>query len=88
MKLACKKGCFIGIKIDPNGDTVISHLFNADDALFIGEWNKGNIKNMALILRCFHVTSGLKVNFHKSRVFGIVVDVRKVSGWEIPLGCE
>nr|KAJ0221875.1 hypothetical protein LSAT_V11C200066830 [Lactuca sativa] len=43
----------------------------ADDALFLGEWSKGNIKNLARILRCFHVSSGLKVNFYKSRVFGV-----------------
>lgn len=70
MKTMCEKGIFKGIKI-PHDDISVSHLFYADDALFLGEWNKENIKNLARIFRCFHATSGLKVNFNKSCVFGI-----------------
>ena len=74
MKAAGDKSIFKGVKI-PHSGTVISHLFYADDALFIGEWSEDNIKNLARVLRCFHVSSGLKVNFNKSRVFGIRVDM-------------
>lgn len=70
LKSAVDKGIFKGIKILGVGPC-ISHLFYVDDALFIGEWSKANLKNLARILKCFHVSSGLKVNFHKSKVFGI-----------------
>ncbi|KAL4578043.1 hypothetical protein LXL04_014158 [Taraxacum kok-saghyz] len=73
MESVCDKGVFKGFKV-PRENFTVSHIFYADDALFIGEWNEQNIKNLARILRCFHVASGLKVNFNKSRA--------------TPLGCE
>nr|KAJ0216241.1 hypothetical protein LSAT_V11C300125010 [Lactuca sativa] len=87
MKEACAKGIFKGTRI-PNSNLIISHLFYADDALFIGEWSKENINNLARILRCFHVSSGLKVNFNKSRIFGIGVDKQEVTSLVEPLGCK
>lgn len=36
----------------------------------------------------FHASSGLKVNFSKSKVFGIGVSPSVVSAWASPLGCE
>lgn len=35
----------------------------------------------------FHVSSGLKVNFKKSKVFGIGVDSQEVLSMATPLGC-
>lgn len=87
MKEACAKGLFKLIKI-PNCDTLISHLFYANNALFLGEWCKDNIKNLSRILRCFHVSSGLKVNFWKSWVFGIGANWQEVVRWAAPLGSE
>lgn len=87
MRSACSSNVFTGIKI-PRSDTYISHLFYADDALFIGDWSISNIKNLARILRCFHIASGLKVNFTKSRIFGIGVDPTIVERWTAPLGCK
>lgn len=87
IRVACQKGIFRGITV-PHSETTISHLFYVDDALFVGEWNQDNIKNLARVLRCFQVASGLKVNFSKSRVFGIEVDMHEVTRWAAPLGCE
>ncbi|KAI3506473.1 hypothetical protein L1887_28832 [Cichorium endivia] len=87
MKEARIKGLFTGIKI-PHESLTISHLFYADDALFVGEWCKSNIKNLARILRCFFISSGLRVNFHKSKVFGVGVDPQVVAQWAAPLGCS
>lgn len=87
MKEAVDKGIFRGVSI-PNGDKILSHLFYADDALFLGDWSKYNIDNLARILRCFFVSSGLQVNFSKSKVVGIGVDDREVKCWATPLGCE
>lgn len=87
LKSAGEINIFKGIKI-PNGGPIISHMFYADDAIFVGDWDRSNLKNLARILRCFHVASGLKVNFHKSKVYGIGFDSREVNRWANVLGCE
>nr|KAJ0197364.1 hypothetical protein LSAT_V11C700352090 [Lactuca sativa] len=85
MEEACAKGIFRGMQV-PNSEVCISHLLYADDALFVGEWSDENIKNLARILRFFHVSSGLKVNFDKSKIFGIGVDRQEVTRLVEPLG--
>ncbi|KAK1432883.1 hypothetical protein QVD17_09785 [Tagetes erecta] len=70
---AVNMGIFHGIKL-PNDGPVISHLFYADDAIFLGEWSLSNVQNLGRILKCFHVASGLKINFNKSSLFGVNVD--------------
>lgn len=44
--------------------------------------------NLARILRCFHIVSGLKVNFSKSKVYGPCVLDRDVERGANILGCE
>lgn len=87
MKEALSKGIFNGISI-PASNSVVSHLFYADDTFFIGECSRSNIANLARILRCFYVSSGLKVNFEKSKVFGMGADSNEVDRWASPLCCE
>nr|GEY32372.1 hypothetical protein [Tanacetum cinerariifolium] len=62
---------------------VIHSLFGfchcVDDALFIGDWSKNNIKSLVLILECFHQVYGLKINFHKSKLFGVGVPFEEVT---------
>ena len=86
MKAAQDKGLYKGVSI-PNCDHTLSHLFYADDTLFFGDWSKENIRNLARILRCFHLASGLKVNFTKSKVFGIGVNLEETMDWAGILGC-
>nr|KAJ0188098.1 hypothetical protein LSAT_V11C900495760 [Lactuca sativa] len=87
MKTAVDKRVFDGIKFQ-NPNICLSHLFYADDALFIGEWSRRNIDNLARILRCFYVSSGWKVNFSKSKVFGVGASPSEISNWSAPLGCK
>lgn len=87
LKEACDHGIFKGVNFQGN-DPCISHLFYADDALFLGEWSKANINDLARILRCFYASSGLKVNFCKSRVFGIAASQQQVNRWARLLGCD
>nr|KAJ0221768.1 hypothetical protein LSAT_V11C200085810 [Lactuca sativa] len=65
-----------------------SSVLHTDDALFVGEWSKSNLKNLARILRCFHAASELKVSFHKSRVFRIDASVNETLNRANILGCE
>ncbi|GJT66397.1 RNA-directed DNA polymerase, eukaryota [Tanacetum coccineum] len=48
---AINDGFFKGIQID--GTTSISHLFYADDVVFIGEWSDSNMKSIVTILKPF-----------------------------------
>nr|GEX69265.1 RNA-directed DNA polymerase, eukaryota, reverse transcriptase zinc-binding domain protein [Tanacetum cinerariifolium] len=52
----------------------IFHLQFADDTLIIGKCSIENASNLYRILRCFNLASGLKVNFFKSKLFGVGVD--------------
>ena len=54
----------------------------------MGDWTKNNIKNLARILRCFHIASGLKVNSNKSKVFGVRASVQETARWALLLGCK
>nr|GFB15385.1 hypothetical protein [Tanacetum cinerariifolium] len=47
---------FIGYKIDSSA--TLSHLFYADDAIFIGDWSSSNLRGIMNILRCFSLLSG------------------------------
>lgn len=87
LKSAVEKGIFKGINI-PVSAPMISHIFYADDVLFVGEWSHSNLINLARILKSFHVSSRLKVNFHKSRVFGIGANPQETTKWASILGCE
>lgn len=87
MKTTCEKGLFSGLKLPIYGP-IISHIFYANDALFIGESSISNIMNLARILRCFHTSSGLKVNLHKSKVFVVGALLQETSSLAHILGCE
>lgn len=71
----------------PHSRHTISHLFYADDTIFYENWDIGSIKNLSRILKCFHISSGLKVNFHKSRLFGISVSNSELQSMAKILGC-
>ncbi|GKA50280.1 putative RNA-directed DNA polymerase, eukaryota, reverse transcriptase zinc-binding domain protein [Tanacetum coccineum] len=65
----------------------ISHLHFADDALIMGEWSLMNALNLSRILTCFHLASGLKVNFSKSKLFRIGVSNVELYSIASSIGC-
>ncbi|MFS7909556.1 putative RNA-directed DNA polymerase [Helianthus anomalus] len=83
MESAKEMGIFKGV-CTPNN----SHLLYVDDVLFIGEWSECNFHNLARILRCFHFSSELKVNFMKSQLYGVGVDNGELSWVASILGCK
>lgn len=87
MKDAVDHGLFIGAKIGEE-DFKFFHLFYADNALFMGKWSEGNVLNLVNILNCFYLVSGLKVNLHKSNLFGIGVDMGEVDSLALHTGCR
>ncbi|GJS55576.1 RNA-directed DNA polymerase, eukaryota, reverse transcriptase zinc-binding domain protein [Tanacetum coccineum] len=64
--------------------TYISHLQFVDDALIMGECSLTNTMNLSRILTCFHLASGLKVNFNKSKLFGVGVTPLEVKPSQFP----
>ncbi|GJR38800.1 RNA-directed DNA polymerase, eukaryota [Tanacetum coccineum] len=69
-----------GIEIDGSG-IVLSHLFYADDVIFIGEWSEENVSNIVMLLQCFYLVSGLKINLSKCSLLGIGVQEAECKGW-------
>ncbi|GJW20661.1 RNA-directed DNA polymerase, eukaryota [Tanacetum coccineum] len=79
-------GLFHGVKLR---DTVtLSHLFYADDAVFVGQWSQRNISTLTHVLKCFHKASGLKINMCKSKILGIHVNNDNISRDVEDLGCQ
>nr|GFD19791.1 RNA-directed DNA polymerase, eukaryota [Tanacetum cinerariifolium] len=48
---------FTGIRLRQSIN--LSHMFYADDAVFIGQWNDNNINTLPHVLECFYHASGL-----------------------------
>nr|GEV57914.1 RNA-directed DNA polymerase, eukaryota [Tanacetum cinerariifolium] len=71
---------FCGLKqgLQLHESVAISHLFYADNAVFIGEWFEGNLENLVRILNCFYLATGLKINLQKSHVLGVKVPYEDV----------
>ncbi|GKE70212.1 hypothetical protein Tco_1528284 [Tanacetum coccineum] len=67
---------------------IISHLQFANDTLFIGQWSLANAKNLSSILTCFHLASGLKVNFNKSKLYGIGAHSNDLNLIASAIGCQ
>ncbi|GJW46402.1 RNA-directed DNA polymerase, eukaryota [Tanacetum coccineum] len=80
------EGLFKGIHLSES--VSISHLFYADDAMFIGEWSEGNLTNILNILKCFYLASGLQINIHKSQVLGVGVPRFVVEQAASTIGCS
>lgn len=68
LESAKEKGVFNGIQLPHCGPT-ISHLQYADDVMFLGSWSLENTKNLIRILRCYELSSGLKINMSKSKIY-------------------
>ncbi|GJQ99376.1 RNA-directed DNA polymerase, eukaryota [Tanacetum coccineum] len=82
---AVNDGVFKGLHI--NDSTILSHLFYADDAIFLGEWSDDNLANLIRMLQCFQLASGLKINVHKSQVLGVGVHPDIVNQGASTFGC-
>nr|GFB38197.1 RNA-directed DNA polymerase, eukaryota, reverse transcriptase zinc-binding domain protein [Tanacetum cinerariifolium] len=65
----------------------LSHMFYADDAVFIGHWNDSNINTFVNVLECFYRASGLRINMYKRKIMGVLVEGDLVKHTASKLGC-
>ncbi|GKD01952.1 hypothetical protein Tco_1172226 [Tanacetum coccineum] len=70
-----------------NGIVHLSHMFYADDAVFMGQWSTKNIDTIIYVLKCFHRASGLSINLSKSKLLGVVVSEDRVVQAANRIGC-
>nr|GEU59843.1 RNA-directed DNA polymerase, eukaryota, reverse transcriptase zinc-binding domain protein [Tanacetum cinerariifolium] len=78
-------GLFHGLQL--GGSANLSHMFYADNAVFVGQWSEGNINSLVHALECFNLVSGLKINMRKSKIMGVHVNSDKVNMAAKQLGC-
>ncbi|GJU88692.1 putative ribonuclease H protein [Tanacetum coccineum] len=83
---AVEKGIFRGVMMGTN-KVLVSHIQYADDTIFFGEWNKENAKSLMCILKCFEEVFGLKVNYNKSKLYGIGVNEEEMMDMARWMGC-
>ncbi|GJS22452.1 RNA-directed DNA polymerase, eukaryota [Tanacetum coccineum] len=79
-------GLFKGIRVDDS--LTLSHLFYADDAVFLGKWDRMNVVTIVHILKCFFMASGLQINIHKSKLMGIGISHEEVKAAANIIGCS
>nr|GFB15360.1 RNA-directed DNA polymerase, eukaryota [Tanacetum cinerariifolium] len=79
-------GSFKGIRIDDH--LTLSYIFYADDAVFIGKWNKENVITIVYMLKCFFLALRLKINIHKSKLMGIGTTQEEVNSAANIIGCN
>nr|GEX66510.1 RNA-directed DNA polymerase, eukaryota [Tanacetum cinerariifolium] len=78
-------GLFMGIKLSYLVN--LSHMFYADDAVFVGQWSDSNINTLIHVLDCFYLASGLMMNMSKSKIMGVHVEGGMVKHAASKLGC-
>lgn len=86
VKSACECSLFRGIKLINEGPS-ISHLFHANDVIFVGEWTDDSTENLTWIPKCFHIASALEVNLLKRRLFGLGIPNSELQHMASILGC-
>nr|GEV43443.1 RNA-directed DNA polymerase, eukaryota [Tanacetum cinerariifolium] len=65
----------------------LSHLFYADDVVFMGKWSDSNIDTIVNVLDCFYQASGLHIYMSRRKLMGIFVDVNKKGHEALKIGC-
>ncbi|XP_024626821.1 uncharacterized protein [Medicago truncatula] len=74
MSAVVSNGLFTPYTVGTQVSVSVSHLQFADDTLLIGVKSWANVRAMKAVLLLFEAVSGLKVNFHKSMLFGVNIN--------------
>ncbi|GKE79093.1 RNA-directed DNA polymerase, eukaryota [Tanacetum coccineum] len=74
-------GLYKGIQFDES--LTLSHLFYADNVIFVGTWNQSNLSTIVSVLKWFHYALSLKINLNKSKLMGVGIPHDVVAGCSI-----
>ena len=66
----------------------ITHLQFTDDTIFFCRVHSEQIVNIKRLLRCYEVSSSLKINFAKSTLVGVNVNEGNLSQWAELVKCK
>ena len=66
----------------------LTHLQYADDTIILIGNSEMNVRNLKFILYCFEAMSGLKINYDKSEIFSIGVELAEQSRIASIFGCK
>ncbi|GKC26720.1 putative RNA-directed DNA polymerase, eukaryota, reverse transcriptase zinc-binding domain protein [Tanacetum coccineum] len=69
-------------------DLNLCHLFFANDVIITTDWNVHDLDNVIRIFQVFFLASGLKINVHKSSIYGIGVASDDVQIMAANTGCS
>nr|GEX62299.1 RNA-directed DNA polymerase, eukaryota [Tanacetum cinerariifolium] len=84
---AMNKGLISGVTLN-NSNINISYLLYVDDVIITFEWNARELENIIRVLHIFYLNSGLKINIHKSNIYGIGVNDEDISSMAHNVGCN
>ncbi|GKB45218.1 RNA-directed DNA polymerase, eukaryota, reverse transcriptase zinc-binding domain protein [Tanacetum coccineum] len=77
------RGSWIG-----SSEVRVSHLFYADDVVITTDWSMFDMEKIIRVLQLFFLASGLKINIHKSNVYGVGVSSDEINDMSHVIGCE
>nr|GEX10654.1 RNA-directed DNA polymerase, eukaryota, reverse transcriptase zinc-binding domain protein [Tanacetum cinerariifolium] len=60
----------------------VSHLFYANDVVFLTEWTAKDVDGILDVLNEFYNSSGLKINVGKSKMYGMGVSLDEITNME------
>jgi hypothetical protein len=86
VKRAAEIGRFKGYQINPSLQFQILQF--ADDTILMGEGIWSNLWSIKVILRSFELVSGMRINFVKSKLYGINVDTNFLEAGSSFLNCR
>jgi len=87
VRQALTANLLIGIKVGRK-EVEVGVLQFADDTLFFCEETFSNVFTIKAILRCYELASGLKINFHKSKLAGVNVSRETLEVYAKTLHCN
>lgn len=70
-----------------NNDLTLFHLNCVNDVLFMADWSDLNFINQNRLLQCFFIAFRLKLNLHKSKIYGLGVEDLEVARLSSILKC-
>ncbi|XP_045810014.1 uncharacterized protein LOC123904385 [Trifolium pratense] len=86
MHRAVDNSIFQGYKVSKN---ISFHTLQfADHTIIVGDGNWDNLWTIKIVLRSFEIVSGLKVNFYKSKLYGIKLEDNFLRASLAYLHCE